>query len=219
MMAPGVRHEAKAGAIGVGGISVDGASGSENSYFIDGVDVTDVMTGALRPQNSIPLEFVRELQVKSGGFEAEYRRCDGRCRQRQHSRRIERIPRTSANRSYRVKLECGRSRILPALRFRSDEGRVLAAPRRFLPNSSIQVVRSADLFCGTVCSPMSTTCRNSKQPDRTIDHVVDGRRVYQFDKVRHYFLGQAGLFAGHALAAVRFLGLVARARAGLLADS
>ena len=71
-MAPGVRHEVKAGAVGVGGISVDGASGSENSYFIDGVDVTDIMTGALRPQNSIPLEFVKELQVKSGGFEAEF---------------------------------------------------------------------------------------------------------------------------------------------------
>ena len=72
MMAPGVRQEAKAGSTGVGGISVDGASGSENSYFIDGVDVTDIMTGALRPQNSIPFEFIRELQVKSGGFEAEF---------------------------------------------------------------------------------------------------------------------------------------------------
>ena len=30
------------------------------------------MTGALRPQNSVPFEFIRELQVKSGGFEAEF---------------------------------------------------------------------------------------------------------------------------------------------------
>jgi hypothetical protein len=43
IMAPGVRHEAKAGAGGVGGISVDGASGSENTYFIDGVEVSDVL--------------------------------------------------------------------------------------------------------------------------------------------------------------------------------
>jgi hypothetical protein len=72
MMAPGVRQEIKAGVAGVGGISVDGASGAENTYYIDGVDVTDVMSGALRAQNAIPLEFVNQLQVKSGGFEAEF---------------------------------------------------------------------------------------------------------------------------------------------------
>jgi hypothetical protein len=72
MMAPGVRHEIKAGSNGVGGVSVDGASGSENAYFIDGVEVSDLLTGALRPQDSIPFEFVRELQIKSGGFEAEF---------------------------------------------------------------------------------------------------------------------------------------------------
>jgi hypothetical protein len=72
MMAPGVRQEIKAGAAGVGGVSIDGASGSENTYFIDGVNVADVMSGALRAQNAVPLEFVSQLQVKSGGFEAEF---------------------------------------------------------------------------------------------------------------------------------------------------
>jgi hypothetical protein len=72
MMAPGVRQEVKAGASGVGGVSIDGASGSENTYYIDGVDVSDVMSGALRAQNALPLEFVSQLQVKSGGFEAEF---------------------------------------------------------------------------------------------------------------------------------------------------
>lgn len=72
MMAPGVRHEARSGASGVGGISVDGASGSENTYFIDGVEVTDVVNGALRQQNSVPAEFVKAMQVQSGGFEAEF---------------------------------------------------------------------------------------------------------------------------------------------------
>jgi hypothetical protein len=71
-MAPGVRSEPKAGNIGVGGIQVDGASGSENVYYIDGVEVSDLMSGALRAQNAIPFEFVSEVQVKSGGFEAEY---------------------------------------------------------------------------------------------------------------------------------------------------
>ncbi|MBI3698789.1 MAG: TonB-dependent receptor [Acidobacteria bacterium] len=71
-MAPGVRAEVKAGNAGVGGFQVDGASGSENAYIIDGVDVSDVRRGSLRQQNAIPFEFVQEIQIKSGGFEAEY---------------------------------------------------------------------------------------------------------------------------------------------------
>ncbi len=71
-LAPGVRTEVKGGAVGVGGISVDGASGSENSYVVDGVDVSDVRRGSLRSFNAIPLEFVQEVQVKSAGFAAEY---------------------------------------------------------------------------------------------------------------------------------------------------
>ncbi|HYO84597.1 MAG TPA: TonB-dependent receptor [Bryobacteraceae bacterium] len=71
-MAPGVRHESRAGAVGVGGITVDGASGSENAWYVDGVEVTDAITGALRQQYSMPTEFLKAVQVQSGGFEAEY---------------------------------------------------------------------------------------------------------------------------------------------------
>ena len=71
-MAPGVRGENKNGNAGVGGFQVDGASGSENSFLIDGVDVSDIRRGSLRVQNSIPFEFVQEIQIKSGGFEAEF---------------------------------------------------------------------------------------------------------------------------------------------------
>jgi len=71
-LAPGVRSEPKAGNEGVGGISVDGASGAENAYVIDGVEVTDVRKGQLRRADAVPFEFVREVQIKSGGFEAEY---------------------------------------------------------------------------------------------------------------------------------------------------
>lgn len=90
-VAPGVRFEPKAGSTGgglgsanvtgtgtsgppggVGGYSVDGASGSENSFIIDGVDVSNVRNAALGRESAIPFEFVREVQVKSGGFEAEY---------------------------------------------------------------------------------------------------------------------------------------------------
>jgi len=71
-MAPGVRTEIKGGNAGMGGISVDGASGSENAYYIDGVEVSDVRRGSLRQQSAVPLEFIQEIQVKSAGFEAEY---------------------------------------------------------------------------------------------------------------------------------------------------
>src|SRR6266404_4789965 len=71
-MAPGVRLEAKSGSAGVGGISVDGASGSENVFIIDGVEVSDTLNGSLRGAFNVPFEFLAEIQVKSGGFEAEY---------------------------------------------------------------------------------------------------------------------------------------------------
>ena len=71
-VAPGVRAEPKAGNEGVGGISVGGASGAENVFIIDGVEVTDVRKGQLRRADAIPFEFVKEVQVKSGGFEAEF---------------------------------------------------------------------------------------------------------------------------------------------------
>jgi hypothetical protein len=71
-VAPGVRPEPKAGTAGVGGFQVDGASGSENVFILDGVDVSDIRRSSLSRQSSIPFEFVREVQVKTGGFDAEY---------------------------------------------------------------------------------------------------------------------------------------------------
>jgi hypothetical protein len=54
----------------LGGISVDGASGSENRYIIDGVNTTSPFQG-LQGQNMIT-DFVEEVQVKSAGYAAEY---------------------------------------------------------------------------------------------------------------------------------------------------
>lgn len=71
-IAPGVRMEVKNGDSGVGGYQVDGASGSENSFVLDGVDVSDIRRGSLGRQNAIPPEFVQEIEVKSSGFEAQY---------------------------------------------------------------------------------------------------------------------------------------------------
>ncbi|MFN7946082.1 MAG: TonB-dependent receptor [Blastocatellia bacterium] len=72
VVAPGVRAEPKAGSAGVGGFQINGASGSENTFVIDGVEVSDIRRGALGRQDSIPFEFLREVQVKTAGFEAEY---------------------------------------------------------------------------------------------------------------------------------------------------
>ncbi len=54
----------------LGGMSIDGASGSENRYVIDGVDTTNPQDG-VQGQNLI-LDFVEEVQVKSAGYAAEY---------------------------------------------------------------------------------------------------------------------------------------------------
>ncbi|MDX2149285.1 MAG: TonB-dependent receptor [Bryobacteraceae bacterium] len=66
-IAPGARPEPKGG-----GYQIDGASGSENVFFLDGMDVTNIQNGTLNRQNQIPFEFVKEVQIKSGGLEAQY---------------------------------------------------------------------------------------------------------------------------------------------------
>ncbi len=66
-LAPGARYESKSG-----GYQVDGASASENIFIIDGMDQTNIYTGALSGSGNIPFEFVQELQIKSSGFLAEY---------------------------------------------------------------------------------------------------------------------------------------------------
>jgi hypothetical protein len=66
-VAPGTRSEDKAG-----GFQIDGASGSENTFVVDGVEVTRLFGGTLGSTKNVPLEFVKEVQVKSAGYEAEY---------------------------------------------------------------------------------------------------------------------------------------------------
>lgn len=64
---PGTRPESR-----TGGFSVDGASGAENVFVIDGQDVTNFRTGTLNGNYAIPVQFVQEVQVKSSGFGAEF---------------------------------------------------------------------------------------------------------------------------------------------------
>lgn len=65
--APGARNESKGG-----GFQIDGASGSENTWIIDGLEVTRVFDGVLGNTKNIPFDFVKEVQVKSAGYEAEF---------------------------------------------------------------------------------------------------------------------------------------------------
>jgi hypothetical protein len=64
---PGTRPESRSG-----GFSVDGASGGENVFVIDGQEVTNYRTGTLNETYNIPTQLVQEIQVKSSGFEAQY---------------------------------------------------------------------------------------------------------------------------------------------------
>ncbi len=53
-----------------GGIMIDGASGLENRYIIDGIDTTDPEDGG----SAVPMraEMMEEVQVKSAGYAAEF---------------------------------------------------------------------------------------------------------------------------------------------------
>jgi len=55
-----------------GQFQIDGASGSENVFIIDGQEVTNVRTGVLDATSDLPFQLVQEVQIKSSGFEAEY---------------------------------------------------------------------------------------------------------------------------------------------------
>ncbi|CAN5808777.1 hypothetical protein BH18ACI4_BH18ACI4_21920 [soil metagenome] len=55
-----------------GGFQVDGASGSENTFIVDGQEVTHFRTGVLRANDNLPFSLVQEVQIKSSGFEAEF---------------------------------------------------------------------------------------------------------------------------------------------------
>ncbi len=66
-VSPAVRGEPKAG-----GFQIDGASGAENTFVIDGQEVTNVRTGTLNGNSNLPFQLVQEVQIKSSGFGAEY---------------------------------------------------------------------------------------------------------------------------------------------------
>jgi len=62
---PGVQYEGNQG-----GLSVDGASGTENIWYVDGTNITSVHVG-LRTQ-SVVMEQLEEVKVTASGYNAEY---------------------------------------------------------------------------------------------------------------------------------------------------
>ncbi len=62
---PGISRETL-----LAGTSIDGASGAENMYFVDGINTNDLRNGI--SAQSVNYDFVEEVQFKSSGYNAEY---------------------------------------------------------------------------------------------------------------------------------------------------
>jgi hypothetical protein len=81
-LVPGVSDSSGAGSATP---SIGGGSGLENSYIIDGVNITDVGFGGMGSYNSqygslgagVTSDFIKETQVMTAGFEAEYGQASG----------------------------------------------------------------------------------------------------------------------------------------------
>jgi hypothetical protein len=52
------------------GISVDGSSGAENVFYVDGIDTTNIYNGL--GNQGLRTEAIQEFQVKTSGYEAEF---------------------------------------------------------------------------------------------------------------------------------------------------
>jgi hypothetical protein len=72
---PGVSSDANPHNATQSTITVYGSSGAENSFFIDGVNTTQMEYGF--QGKNLNFEFIQEVDVKTGGYEAEYGRSTG----------------------------------------------------------------------------------------------------------------------------------------------
>jgi hypothetical protein len=76
-IAPGV---SSGGSVGRANPSISGSSGLDNQYVVDGVNITNTGYGAVGSYSIIfgslgtatPFDFIKEVQVKTGGYEAEF---------------------------------------------------------------------------------------------------------------------------------------------------
>jgi hypothetical protein len=56
-------------------VNIAGSSGPENVYYVDGVNVTDPYRAST--SGDLPYNFIKEVEVRTGGYEAEYGRALG----------------------------------------------------------------------------------------------------------------------------------------------
>jgi hypothetical protein len=81
-LAPGVASGLGTGA---GNYAISGSSGLENSYIVDGVNITNTGYGGIGSYNivygslgtGVTYDFLEEVQVKTGGIDAEYGQATG----------------------------------------------------------------------------------------------------------------------------------------------
>ncbi len=74
-VAPGTSSDANPSNPGQATITVYGSSGAENSFFVDGVNTTNLEYGFQGKE--LNFEFIQEVDVRTGGYEAEYGRSTG----------------------------------------------------------------------------------------------------------------------------------------------
>ena len=82
---PGARRQQLGGSAARRTRRLSGGSGLDNQYVIDGVNVTNQGYGALGSYsivfgslgNATPFDFIKEVQVKTGGYEAEFGQATG----------------------------------------------------------------------------------------------------------------------------------------------
>jgi len=55
-----------------GQYTINGSTGLENSFIVDGQETQNYYNGILRADNDIPYQALQEIQVKTSGFEAEF---------------------------------------------------------------------------------------------------------------------------------------------------
>nr|MBP7570585.1 TonB-dependent receptor [Acidobacteriota bacterium] len=81
-LSPGV---STSGGAGMANPSISGASGLENQYVIDGINVSNTGYGGVGSYSivfgslgtGVPFDFIDEVQVKTGGYEAEFGQATG----------------------------------------------------------------------------------------------------------------------------------------------
>ncbi|HET7294940.1 MAG TPA: TonB-dependent receptor [Vicinamibacteria bacterium] len=81
-LVPGV---SSSGRVGTANPAIGGGSGLENNYVVDGVNITNTGYGAIGSYsivfgslgNGVTTDFIKETQVKTAGFEAEYGQATG----------------------------------------------------------------------------------------------------------------------------------------------